>query len=1169
MAATEVATVSNAVIQIATAIQGLGNNWYKVSADWVDFPRKIAKLERKRDFWIKQFRKSNMSSESSPMVTLREAEDLLNQERTKLERRQARCGSGCWSRVCMTMFPAQVGLKIQLVIEAFDAILGDLQLEENGAAAVERRMIRNAASLAICDDNRYVTLKATESKIQTALDNLQGSQVVLLHGAPGKGKTTLAVHVGLHYQSICKNPEAPFEQVVFLECGPSADTRTTQLKLAQLLGSGTETAVLPEENAQIGFDVAIHKQLLALLKNQRILLIIDDVWEQKFLQEMLNLCGVGVKCLVTSQNGELCRGLTLRQPPIPIQIEDIQVDVAMEILASHVGFTNKQIPVHIQGVAHKMIKGTEGNPLALASVARAIDWERVDELVEWEAASQDFLTLLQSDVTTFTLGMPYSKSFWTTTKLSIHSLKKDARKLLVLLYLCEAPSVPEEVLNLLYRSAVFSDGSETFEMSRAALKNRGLVMIRSQSLDNHRKEYSWSLHSLHKSFIEKEMKEEKVAMLEVLGRTSHGTNVEAGLEMKNTSEFSVEDDSRVRISLCALYFNKQHTRELALQMGFIPNELKTLRRNVIEPITRLLAQPVSDRWTKSAQSSAQQVYLEYVYNSALHQNGILDLLALPISTLPTLQAMKDITVVESKATLIDENSSALVKAMVNFLGNLSDKDDTTIATAAGHVFLELAHNILHHAVIISSGIVDTIVRVLASDSYQGLLVVSTNILIQLTYNNPKNSVEISKHPRILDVLVKLLFDKHNPYVPVAAVMALDNLAVEVMEFAAAAINYPRVLEQLANLLSKNDNPDLQIQVTQLFGVLGPHAQETVQNVFDYPSALEFLLKFMSKDGSRDLQERAARGLRNLTSIMTPDMKGKFVGYPGALEKLFASLLRDDSPQVQVQAAYAFFNLAVSDEDIIVRQLLNFPGLMEQLVNLLSQDNNVDLQDAAACTLHQLANRLVDETRLRMMHCSGLLEKFVSSLCDENHHRVTDLGCAFVEVLTLIDPARGNGAGLQSARAYARRGHANMQLGLNKEALEDLNRAIQIEPGNVRILRNRCTVRARLGDFQGALVDSNSIIEKQRTPFDLQESGVLKRMMGDLSGAMEDLNECDPEDYEIVKHKAFVRFLLKDEIGARVDAEKARSVKPSRVDSLGYGRDCLGTSSVEFLDYRLR
>ncbi|CAM6103608.1 unnamed protein product [Calypogeia fissa] len=56
-------------------------------------------------------------------------------------------------------------------------------------------------------------------------------------------------------------------------------------------------------------------------------------------------------------------------------------------------------------------------------------------------------------------------------------------------------------------------------------------------------------------------------------------------------------------------------------------------------------------------------------------------------------------------------------------------------------------------------------------------------------------------------------------------------------------------------------------------------------------------------------------------------------------------------------------------------------------------------------------------------------------------------------------------------------------------------------------------------------------------FYLQVRGIIKRLGGDLQGALEDLTvalRVDPEDYECLKHRAHVKHLLKDEHGARLD-----------------------------------
>ncbi|CAM6096980.1 unnamed protein product [Calypogeia fissa] len=252
-------------------------------------------------------------------------------------------------------------------------------------------------------------------------------------------------------------------------------------------------------------------------------------------------------------------------------------------------------------------------------------------------------------------------------------------------------------------------------------------------------------------------------------------------------------------------------------------------------------------------------------------------------------------------------------------------------------------------------------------------------------------------------------------------------------------------------MDRDDSPKLQEHAVVAIGHLIPLCNGiTTRQVVNFPGVLLKLVDLLSKDNSPDVQSGAAFALRCLArGGLEPQQK--IVGHPSTLEQLFSSMSRDDNPRLQVQATKAFIGWAASEDDIIVQQLLNFPGLMEQLVNLLPKDDNIEVQNVAVRILYHVASCLVDETRLRMMCCSGLLEKFFGSLSDEKYHRETFGYCTFVEALTLIDPEQGNGARLHSALAYGWRGHANLLLGLNMEALEDLNTANEIEPGNVSVL----------------------------------------------------------------------------------------------------------------------
>ncbi|CAM6103602.1 unnamed protein product [Calypogeia fissa] len=110
---------------------------------------------------------------------------------------------------------------------------------------------------------------------------------------------------------------------------------------------------------------------------------------------------------------------------------------------------------------------------------------------------------------------------------------------------------------------------------------------------------------------------------------------------------------------------------------------------------------------------------------------------------------------------------------------------------------------------------------------------------------------------------------------------------------------------------------------------------------------------------------------------------------------------------------------------------------------------------------------------------------------------------------------------------------------------------------------------RQADYSKALAVWNCFFDVQfrtNVAFYLQERGILKRLTNDLEGALEDLTaalEIIPKDYECLKHSAYVKYLLEDEDGARVDAEQALAM--GRIQP---GDSHLGEFPVTFLEFDL-
>jgi tetratricopeptide (TPR) repeat protein len=119
-------------------------------------------------------------------------------------------------------------------------------------------------------------------------------------------------------------------------------------------------------------------------------------------------------------------------------------------------------------------------------------------------------------------------------------------------------------------------------------------------------------------------------------------------------------------------------------------------------------------------------------------------------------------------------------------------------------------------------------------------------------------------------------------------------------------------------------------------------------------------------------------------------------------------------------------------------------------------------------------------------------------------------------------------------------------------------------------------KVKLEDYEGALHDANNVVTNfGKSTFTLKERGVVKEMMGDYEGAIEDLTEAlkckDGLDYECLKHRTYARFKLGLEIEAHQDAKMANQlgVPDYTVVAMARGEMYLGLLPVpDFLGYKL-
>jgi tetratricopeptide (TPR) repeat protein len=134
-----------------------------------------------------------------------------------------------------------------------------------------------------------------------------------------------------------------------------------------------------------------------------------------------------------------------------------------------------------------------------------------------------------------------------------------------------------------------------------------------------------------------------------------------------------------------------------------------------------------------------------------------------------------------------------------------------------------------------------------------------------------------------------------------------------------------------------------------------------------------------------------------------------------------------------------------------------------------------------------------------------------------------------------------------------RGNVKVALHDHQGALEDFDRAHELDPRDVGILRSRGNVKVTLHDHRGALDDFNWAHEL--APWDawiLESRGNVKVTLHDHQGALEDFNRA----HKLVSHglgilecRGNVKVALHDHQGALEDFDRAHELDPCHVGVL--------------------
>ncbi|KAK9016303.1 hypothetical protein V6N11_078805 [Hibiscus sabdariffa] len=280
------------------------------------------------------------------------------------------------------------------------------------------------------------------NRVMAALEDDTVS-IIGVYGMGGVGKTTLVKEAAKQ-----ANEKQLFNEVVLVSIKQKPNMVNVQEEIAEKLGM-----TMTEKNVDLRA-----ARLRERLKEKRILVVLDDIWESLELEALGISCGdeqKGCKMLMTSRKLDVLESLN-SQPNI--SIETLKENEAWNLFKRMVGLVEGS---DFQSIAVEVSKRCAGLPIAIATISKALKPKK--DLFEWKDALRQ---LSQPSERNFK-GIP--KDAYSAIELSYTFL--DAEELRPIFLLCSVMAQdadPEDLLRYAIGLGFLHD-LNTMEASRDRL----------------------------------------------------------------------------------------------------------------------------------------------------------------------------------------------------------------------------------------------------------------------------------------------------------------------------------------------------------------------------------------------------------------------------------------------------------------------------------------------------------------------------------------------------------------------------------------------------------------------------------------------------------------------------------------------------------------------------
>ncbi|VAH40744.1 unnamed protein product [Triticum turgidum subsp. durum] len=273
---------------------------------------------------------------------------------------------------------------------AENTLLQEIIEERKTAPVFEEAMVLGRAS----DKDRIIaTLPCTEPNIMQ-----EHIRILPIFGFPGSGKTTLAQMVVNDTHSL-----QGYDFRVWVHVSTQLDFHTIGKSIiCQVLGRGQEEINQSSSNVE-GMEI-IMKRLHKLLNGQKVLLVLDDLWEEdpiqlQLLKSMLTFLGDKMDVIVTTCNQAIARKICTVEP---YRLNPLSDETCWEIIKKSIRF---EVGEELEKIGRKIASKCWGVPSIAREYAGTLDSSR--DAMKWdETMRRGIVSYVLSTFTLSYMRMP-------------------------------------------------------------------------------------------------------------------------------------------------------------------------------------------------------------------------------------------------------------------------------------------------------------------------------------------------------------------------------------------------------------------------------------------------------------------------------------------------------------------------------------------------------------------------------------------------------------------------------------------------------------------------------------------------------------------------------------------------------------------------------------------